>query len=65
MIHLIVFLTLYNINKLVTSTPDGPTIHTNSKTHNPTNITQLTDVPTTDMVNAPPPLMEDQKDTLG
>ena len=38
-----------------------------SKTHNPTDTTLPTDVKTTlntDKVNAPPPLMEDCKDTL-
>ena len=53
-----------SINMLVTSTPDGPATHTCSKTCNPTDTTLPTDASTTDKVNAPPPLTEDQKDTL-
>ena len=52
---------------LVTSTPDGPATHTHGKTCNTANTTLPTDTTTTstnDKVNAPPPLTEDQKDTL-
>ena len=56
-----------SINILVTSNPDGPGTCTCSKTLNPTDTTLPTDVKlksTNDKVNAPPPLMEDCKDTL-
>ena len=53
-----------SIKMLVTITPDGPATHTHSKTCNPTNTTPPTDASTTDKVNAPQPLTEDQKDTL-
>ena len=42
----------------------SPATHTSSKTSNPTNTTLPTDASTTDMVNAPPPLSKDHKDTL-
>ena len=53
-----------SLNMLVTSTPGGPATCTHSKTCNPIDTTQPTDASTTDKVNAPPPFMEDQKDTL-
>ena len=56
-----------SINMLVTSTPDGPATHTHSKTHDLTNPTLPTDgksALSADKVNAPPPLMEDDRDTL-
>ena len=54
-----------SINMLVTSTPDEAMTHTQSKTCNPTDTTSPADKSTTDKVNAPPPLTEDEKDTLG
>ena len=53
-----------SINMLVTSMPDGPATCIHIKTQNPTDTTSPTDAPTTDKVNAPPPLTEDWKDTL-
>ena len=53
-----------SINMLVTTTPDGPSTCTHSKTHDPTNTTMPTDASTTDKVIAPPLLTEDYKDTL-
>ena len=44
---------------LVTSTPDGPTTNTQSKTCNPTHTMLPMDESTTDKVNAPQPLIED------
>ena len=55
------------INMLVTSTPDGPVLGTHTKIHNPMDTTPPTDAQTTsntDKVTAPPPLIEDYKDTL-
>ena len=52
---------------LVTSTSADPETHTCSKTHNQSDITPSTDpktTSTTDKVNAPPPLTEDQKNNL-
>ena len=56
-----------SINILVTSTPDSPTTCTHSKTCTPTDTMLPTDVKSTsntDNVSAPPPLMENCKDTL-
>ena len=56
-----------SINMLVTSILDGAATCTHSKTHNPTDTTPPTDAKTTsntDKVTAPPPLTEDQEDTL-
>ena len=54
------------INMLVTSTPDGSATHAHSKTCNTANTTSADLMPTScyDRVNMPPPLTEDQKDTL-
>ena len=54
------------INILFTSTPDGPAIHIHSKMHNTANTKPAdpTTASTGDMVNAPPSLTEDRKDTL-
>ena len=57
------------INMVVTSTSDGPTTHTHSKTLVPTDTTPPTDVQSMVTLNpgtvsAPPPLMEDHQDTL-
>ena len=56
-----------SINMLDTSTLEGPATYTHRKTYNPNNTTLPADVKPTspiDKVNAPPPLMEDCKDTL-
>ena len=52
---------------VVTSSPDGPATCINSKTCIQADTTPPTDpaaTSATDKVNAPPPLIEDQKDTL-
>ena len=57
-----------SINMVVTSTPDGPATHTHSKTLAPTDTTPPADVQSmvtsnTGIVNTPPPLLENHKDT--
>ena len=52
---------------LVKSSPVGPATYIHSKTHNTANTTPPTGTTTTstcDKVNTPPPLTEDQKNTL-
>ena len=54
------------INMLVISTPDGTATHTHSKMHNTVNTTPAdsTAASSSDMVNTPPPLTKDSKNTL-
>ena len=55
-----------SIYMLVTSNPDGPAIHTNSKRRNTPDTIPVDPMTTStnDKVNTPPPLTEDWKDTL-
>ena len=58
--------TTASINMLVTSTPDGPSTHTCSKTCNSTDTTSTDTTPksTNDKVITPKHLAADQKDTF-